>query len=142
VDVKREFQRLFTKAHAGIYKLTKGKVGGKFGKSENVVLTTKGRKSGKPRTTPLVVTPDGDRLLLVASNGGNDRAPDWYLNLVANPDVTILRGTTETKMHARTASAEERPDLWQKVVANYKGYDGYQTKTSREIPVVVCEPVS
>lgn len=139
MDLVRSGQRAFTSFHATIYKATKGKIGGRTFKAENVLLTTTGRKSGKARVTPLVATPDGDRIVLVASNGGAQRHPDWYLNLQANPDVTVQRGATVTKMRAHTASADERAELWRKVTAVYKGYDGYQRKTAREIPVVICE---
>ena len=133
-------QKAITSLHAQVYRLTKGAVGGRFGKAENILLTTTGRKSGKARTTPLTVTVDGDRLILVASNGGAPKHPDWYLNLTAHPDVTVQRGGRQLHLRARTATPDERPALWAKVVGTYKGYDGYQKKTDREIPLVVCEP--
>jgi deazaflavin-dependent oxidoreductase (nitroreductase family) len=134
-------QHLVTQLHVRVYQLTGGKLGGRIGHAEHIVLTTTGRKSGARRTTPLTVTVDGDRLVLVASNGGAARHPDWYLNLTANPDVLVQRGARQVPMRARTATPDERPQLWSKVVATYQGYDGYQRKTSREIPLVVCEPV-
>ena len=138
----REGQRAITSVHAHLYRLTKGKIGGHLGKAENILLTTTGRKSGKSRTTPLTVTVDGDRLILVASNGGAPKHPDWYLNLTADPDVTVQRGGQQMHLRARTATPHERPALWTKVVGTYKGYDGYQRKTNREIPLVVCEPAA
>jgi deazaflavin-dependent oxidoreductase (nitroreductase family) len=140
MDLVRTGQRAVTSLHSHVFRLTKGKVGGHFGKAENVLLTTTGRKSGAARTTPLTVTVDGDRLILVASNGGAPKHPDWYLNLTADPDVTVQRGGQLLRFRARTATADERPALWSNVVATYKGYDGYQKKTDREIPLVVCEP--
>jgi deazaflavin-dependent oxidoreductase (nitroreductase family) len=81
-----------------------------------------------------------DRLVLVASKGGDDRHPDWYHNVVAHPDIEITdRGETR-KMRARTATAEEKAELWPQIVAAYKGYAGYQKRTGRDIPVVICEP--
>ena len=121
--------------------MTRGKIGGHFGKAENVLLTTTGRKSGKSRVTPLTATIDGDRVVLVASNGGAQAHPDWYLNLVASSSVTVQRGAISTPMRARVADAEERTALWVKVTSTYKGYSGYQAKTQREIPIVVCERV-
>jgi deazaflavin-dependent oxidoreductase (nitroreductase family) len=142
VDLMRTGQKLFTTMHTHAYRLTKGRFGGHFGRAENILLTTTGRTSGKARTTPLTVTVDGDRLILVASNGGARKHPDWYLNLTAHPDVTVQRGGQELRLRARTATASERLVLWPKVVATYKGYDGYQKKTEREIPLVICEPIA
>lgn len=115
-------------------------IGGRFGTVENVLLITTGRKSGQRRTTPLTVTVDGDRLVLVASNGGARRHPDWYLNLSADPEVEVQRGRRTRPFRARTATGEERARLWRSVVRTYPGYDGYQRRTKREIPLVICEP--
>ncbi|BBZ11349.1 nitroreductase family deazaflavin-dependent oxidoreductase [Mycobacterium branderi] len=105
-----------------------------------VELHTTGRKSGLPRTCYLT-TPvrDSDRVVLVASKGGDDRNPDWYRNLQAHPDAELVVDGTRRKVHARTANAQERAELWPKIVAAYKGYADYQTRTTREIPVVICE---
>jgi deazaflavin-dependent oxidoreductase (nitroreductase family) len=106
-----------------------------------VELTTTGRKSGEPRTTMLTspVHDDG-RVVLIASKGGDDRDPQWYLNLTANPDVEVAMNGQTRSMRARTASPEEKTALWPDIVAAYKGYDGYQKKSARDIPVVICEP--
>jgi deazaflavin-dependent oxidoreductase (nitroreductase family) len=140
VDLTRSVQKAVTSLHAQVYRLTNGKVGGRFGKAENILLTTTGRTSGTARTTPLTVTVDGDRLILVASNGGAPKHPDWYLNLTADPDVTVQRGGQQLHLRARTATADERPALWTKIVGTYRDYDSYQKKTDREIPLVICEP--
>jgi deazaflavin-dependent oxidoreductase (nitroreductase family) len=106
-----------------------------------VELRTIGRKSGQPRST-FLTSPihDEHRVVLVASKGGDDRDPQWYRNLTANPDVDVtLHGETH-KMRARTASAEEKAALWPEIVAVYKGYDRYQRGADRDIPVVICEP--
>lgn len=106
-----------------------------------VELHTIGRTSGQRRST-MLTTPihDESRVILVASKGGDDRDPQWYRNLSANPKVEItLEGTTRP-MTARTASPEEKASLWPDIVAVYKGYDGYQQKAAREIPVVILEP--
>jgi len=124
-----------------MFRLTRGVIGGRIGRTENVLLTTTGRKSGKPRTTPLTVTiAEDDALVLVASNGGAPKHPDWYLNLVADPKVTVQRGGSSTRMRARTATDHERAALWPKVVGTYRGYEGYQRKTERTIPLVILEP--
>jgi deazaflavin-dependent oxidoreductase (nitroreductase family) len=103
-------------------------------------LTTVGRRSGKPRTTPLLYVQDGVDLAIVASYGGADVNPAWYLNLEANPSVEVqIRGTREQR-RARTAGPDERERLWRKLADVYPSYDDYQRRTDREIPIVVLEP--
>ena len=101
---------------------------------------TTGRKSGLPRccylTTPAY---DSKRVVLIASKGGDDRNPDWYRNLQARPEAFLVLNGQRHAVHARTASAEEKAELWPKIVASYKGYAGYQQRTDRDIPVVICE---
>jgi deazaflavin-dependent oxidoreductase (nitroreductase family) len=106
-----------------------------------VKLQTTGRKSGQPRTT-MLTSPihDESRVVLIASKGGDDRDPDWYRNLEVNPDVEVTIGSTTRAMRARTATPEEKEALWPAITAAYKGYAGYQRRTSRDIPVVICEP--
>lgn len=140
MDVLRRAQQVFTGAHVWVFRRTGGRIGGRLGPVENVLLTTTGRTSGRRRTTPLTATTDGERVILVASNGGAPRHPDWYLNLVADPEVEVQRGSKVLAMRARTATPEERERLWPAVVRTFKGYDAYQRRTSREIPLVVCEP--
>jgi deazaflavin-dependent oxidoreductase (nitroreductase family) len=132
--------RPVTALHRELYRRSGGRIGGQVGKLHHLLLTTTGRKSGQPRTTPLNYRTDGDRIILVASWGGDDRAPQWYQNLVANPEVTVQIGSETRRMLASTASPEEKPRLWALMTAGYPGYDGYQRKTEREIPVVVLSP--
>jgi F420H(2)-dependent quinone reductase len=139
MGMNRTVQRALTGLHARAFRLTGGRVGAMMGRVEAVLLTTTGRRSGRARTTPLAVTVDGERLVLVASNGGAPRHPDWYLNLVDHPEVTVQRRGESRRYRARTASAEERARLWPMVNATYDGFDGYQRKTDREIPLVVLE---
>jgi deazaflavin-dependent oxidoreductase (nitroreductase family) len=102
-----------------------------------MLLTTTGRISGEPRVTPLLGHPDGDRYLVIGSNGGDDRTPQWVQNLLANPEATIeLEGET-IPVRAAIATPEEKKALWPKVIAAYKGYDNYQRRTDRDIPVVI-----
>jgi deazaflavin-dependent oxidoreductase (nitroreductase family) len=104
-------------------------------------LHTVGRKSGQPRTTMLTAPViDGDRVVLVASKGGDDRDPDWYRNLIANPDIELTMAGKRRPMRARQATPEEKAELWPRVVAAYRGYGGYQRRTQRDIPLVICEP--
>ena len=105
-----------------------------------VELHTVGRKSGKPFSN-LLTSPihDDKRIVVVASKGGHQDHPDWYKNAIATPDVTVTVNDTTTPMHARTATPEERAELWPQVVKAYKGYAGYQRNTPREIPLLILE---
>jgi deazaflavin-dependent oxidoreductase (nitroreductase family) len=105
-----------------------------------VELHTTGRKSGLPRSCYLTApVHDARRVVLVASKGGDDRNPDWYRNLQAHPNAELVIHGERHKILARTADASEKAELWPKIVAAYKGYAGYQERTDREIPVVICE---
>ena len=106
------------------------------------LVTTTGRKSGQSRTAPLLYLADGERVVLVASKGGMSKHPVWYLNLVANPRCTVEIGREKRAMRAHTASAEEKAALWPRLIAMYPDYDDYQSRTDREIPVVVLDPVA
>ncbi len=131
--------------HRTLLNLSGGRIGKTLGNMPVYRVTTTGRTSGRPRTVMLTVpVRDGDTYVLVASKGGDDRDPDWYRNLVANPEFTLdpVDGSGSITLVARTASAEEKAELWPRIVAAYKGYGGYQTKTERDIPVVVAEPAA
>ncbi|MEH0843066.1 nitroreductase family deazaflavin-dependent oxidoreductase [Micromonospora sp. CPCC 205711] len=104
-----------------------------------LLLTTRGRKSGKLRRTALIYGRDGDDYLVVASQGGAPQHPAWYLNLLAHPEVEVQVGAERFTARARTAGPEEKPRMWQTMIAAWPAYDEYQTKTDREIPVVVLE---
>jgi deazaflavin-dependent oxidoreductase (nitroreductase family) len=106
-----------------------------------LLLTTRGRKSGKLRRTGLIFGQDGANYLLVASNGGSPQHPLWYLNLVKNPQVELQVGADKITGRARTATPEEKPHLWQVMSKIFPQYDSYQAKAGREIPLVIVEPV-
>jgi deazaflavin-dependent oxidoreductase (nitroreductase family) len=128
--------------HRVILGVTRGKAGWQVGPMPVVELTTIGRKSGARRTV-LLTSPiqEGDAIVLVASRGGDDHHPAWYLNLCANPRVQAsVKGAPERVMVARTATADERTRWWPDVVKAYRGYAAYQKKTAREIPLVVLTP--
>jgi deazaflavin-dependent oxidoreductase (nitroreductase family) len=130
--------------HRAVLKVTGGRFGWDVANMPVVELTTTGRKSGRPHTV-LLTSPvrDGDAVVVVASRGGADHHPAWFLNLRANPDVEAKVGNeSRRKMRARVAEPDERARLWPQVVAKYKGYGDYQAKTQREIPLVLLEPVS
>ncbi len=133
--------KAMNRTHHAIVTLTGGRVLGKAFGMPAVELQTVGRKSGKPRSTMLTAPiADDRRIVLVASKGGDERHPDWYRNLVANPDVDVTMAGKRRKMRARTATDEERQEMWGEIVAAYKGYANYQRRTDRTIPVVICEP--
>jgi deazaflavin-dependent oxidoreductase (nitroreductase family) len=130
--------------HRGAQKLTGGKVGWQAGGMPVVELTTTGRKSGQPRTV-LLTSPlqEGTAFVVVASRGGDDVHPAWFHNLSANPEVTVAVGGRPARpMRARVATAEERDRMWPLIVADHKNYAGYQTRTTREIPLVLLEEPS
>jgi deazaflavin-dependent oxidoreductase (nitroreductase family) len=106
---------------------------------QTLLLTVRGRKSGKLRRTALIYGQDGDRYIVVASKGGAPEHPEWYLNLVANPEVQLQVGADKFTAKARTATAEEKPALWRLMTAIWPDYNSYQKKTKREIPVVLLE---
>jgi len=128
--------------HRRAYELSGGRLGGRFGSMPALKLTTTGRRSGQPRTVMLTAPiHEDDRIVLVASKGGNDEHPAWYRNLVANPQVTIEMEGRTIQATARTATDEEKAELWPRITSAYKGYAGYQQRTDRDIPVVICTPV-
>ena len=104
-----------------------------------LLLTTRGRTSGKLRRTALIYGRDDERYIVVASKGGADKHPEWYLNLVVNPEVEVQVGGDRFTAQARTASAEEKPALWRLMTSVWPDYDRYQERTEREIPVVILE---
>jgi deazaflavin-dependent oxidoreductase (nitroreductase family) len=127
--------------HRNIFRASSGRLLGNLGGMAVVELTTTGRKSGLARSTMLTAPiVDGDTVVLVASWGGDDRHPLWYLNLRDNPDVEITMGGKHRKMKARTATPDEKSRMWPQVTSKYKGYAGYQTKTTRDIPLVILDP--
>jgi F420H(2)-dependent quinone reductase len=135
--------RILGGMHTKLYRLTGGKVGGKAGKAPVLLLTTTGRKSGQPRTSPLLYTRVGDNgYMVIASKGGAPQHPLWYLNLQANPLAEVTVGRETKQVRARTAEGEEREQLWRALADLFPGYDRYAQKTSRRIPVVVFEPVA
>jgi F420H(2)-dependent quinone reductase len=139
--------KLGSRLNTRIYKMSGGKFGSKwrvgagFKKPVPVILlTTIGRKSGKARTVPLLYLRDGADVVVVASQGGMASNPAWYLNLSANPDVTIQEGSATTVMRAREATDPERARLWPRLVEIYADFDTYQGWTDRKIPVIICQP--
>ncbi len=129
------------KVHKLAYKYSGGLIGHYLTPSVKcLLLTTTGAKSGKERISPLVYGRDGKNIILIASQGGVSKNPPWYHNLLAHPEVHVQMGRSHSEMHARIATGRERTRLWKSMVKIYGGYEGYQRKTTRTIPVVVLEP--
>ncbi|HEY7836118.1 MAG TPA: nitroreductase family deazaflavin-dependent oxidoreductase [Solirubrobacteraceae bacterium] len=127
--------------HTTVYRLTGGIIGHRVpGAPPMLLLDHVGARSGKHRTSPLAYARDGEDVILIASKGGYPKNPAWYHNLMANPDTTVQIGTSRKPVHARDATKTERKRLWPLVVSVYGGYEDYQRRTEREIPLVVLEP--
>ena len=130
---------LFGPEHVRRYVETDGAEGHDWQGTSVLLLTTRGRRSGEPRTTPLIYGRHGDDYLIVASKGGAHEPPAWYLNLEADPEVQLQVKGERFAARARTATDEEKPELWSIMTERWPAYDEYQRKTSRKIPVVVLE---
>jgi deazaflavin-dependent oxidoreductase (nitroreductase family) len=132
--------KLVTTTHRAVLRLSGGRILHSAYGMPVVELRTIGRKTGRTRVTMLTAPiHDATKVVLVASKGGDDRDPQWYRNLTAHPEVEILIEGEMRKLRARTASALEKAELWPQILRAYKGYGGYQGKTARDIPVVICE---
>jgi deazaflavin-dependent oxidoreductase (nitroreductase family) len=142
MNAKDTASRLFTGLHRVIYNASSGKLLNTGLGMPVVVLTTIGRTSGQPRQTMLTVPYQwDDKITLVASNGGDNREPNWCRNIRENGDVEVtLKGET-TKMRAHVATETERAEIWPKITEAHRNYAGYQKRTDREIPVVILEPI-
>jgi deazaflavin-dependent oxidoreductase (nitroreductase family) len=128
-------------AHTAVYRASGGLIGHRVpGLPPMLLLDHVGARSGTRRTSPLVYARDGENVILIASKGGHPKHPAWFHNLRANPDTTIQIGSRRSDVHARVADAAERARLWPLVVGVYGGYEDYQRRTEREIPLVVLEP--
>ena len=132
--------KYFSRAHIAVYQWTGGKLGSRLLWFPAALLTTEGRKTGQPRTTPTLYLRDGDRVVLPASFGGRDENPLWYRNLKANPQVHVQIRDEHLDMTARDATDEERKRYWPKLVRMYPPYRNYREAADRVIPLVVCEP--
>lgn len=134
--------RRWSAIHTAIYRATRGRLGRRLVGNDILLLTTRGRETGEEHTVPLLYLRDGSVLAVIASYGGRPRHPTWYRNLVADPHVEVQTKDTQRDMVARTADTEERSRWWPRIVAAYDRYTTYQSRTDREIPVVILEPVN
>lgn len=130
---------LFGQEHVKRYVATDGEEGHDWNGTTVLILTTTGRRSGEQRSTPLIYGRHGDDYLVVASKGGAPEDPAWYLNLSEEPEVQVQVLGDRFTANARTATPEEKPEMWQEMTGRWPAYDEYQLKTSRDIPVVVLE---
>lgn len=129
--------RAITGAHRALYRATGGRLGRRLARNDMLLLTTRGRRTGRPHTVPLLYLREGQELVVIASYGGHPRHPDWYENLLADPRAAVQAGPRRFEVTARTTEGEERRRLWARAVAAWDGYAGYQGKTDRVIPVVL-----
>ena len=140
-DLKWPVLRRVIAGHTLVYRATGGRIGHRFpGGPANLLLDHVGAKSGTRRTTPLTYLEDGRDVVIVASKGGDPRNPAWFHNLRAHPNTMVQIGRERRAVHARVATPDERTRLWPKVLETYSGYEGYQERTEREIPLVILEP--
>ena len=136
------FYKNMGRLHTKIYRASGGRIGHKTGPVRNLLLTSTGRRSGEKRTCPLTYLEDNGRYVLIASNGGNEKHPVWYLNLQAQPRATVEVGPKKLDVVASTASGEERARLWSAAVRMNPQYATYEGITPRQIPVVVLTPAA
>ena len=134
------FSKVRLAMHRFCYQLTGGAIGGGSARMPILLLTTTGRKTGRPRTTPLLYVTDGENIVVVASNGGRPQHPHWWLNLQENPHAEVQVRNEKRQVEAEEASGEERERLWRLVVGTYPGYEEFRRATTRKIPVVVLRP--
>jgi F420H(2)-dependent quinone reductase len=128
------------KLNVPIYRFSRGRLMNTVGTAPVLLLTSIGRRSGQPRTVPVVFLADGERQVIVGSNAGNARTPAWSFNLQANPDAEVEIGGRRALVRARVVEGEERAGLWRRVNEMYEGFDEYDAKTSRDIAVFALEP--
>lgn len=131
---------VMTRVHGFVYRRSGGRIGGKMAGAPILLLDHVGRRSGRHRTNPLIYLRDGEQFVIVASKGGIDEHPAWYLNLMANPDTAIEVDGQKIRVLARKADAAEKDRLWPRLVEVYGSYAGYQARTDRDIPVVILAP--
>jgi deazaflavin-dependent oxidoreductase (nitroreductase family) len=132
--------KTFGKLHIPLYRASGGRLFGQLDRAPVLLLTTVGRRSGRPRTAPVVYLADGECLIVIGSNAGHEKAPAWSLNLEANPAAEVELGRERRNVKARIAEGEERAELWRRVNEMYSGFDDYSARTARDIRLFVLEP--
>jgi F420H(2)-dependent quinone reductase len=132
--------KLTGRLNVPLYKLSGGRIGGKLGRAPILLLTTRGRRSGKKRTAPLVYLPDGERVIVIGSNAGNRMPPAWALNLEHDPEGEVQVRRKRWPVRARIAEGEEHETLWRRMNEQFAGFDDYRARTTRDIRLFVLEP--
>jgi F420H(2)-dependent quinone reductase len=132
--------KTFGKLNVPLYRLSRGRLFGQIAGTPVLLLTTVGRRSGQPRTVPVVYLSDDERMIVIGSNAGHRMAPAWSLNLEANPLAEVQAGGDRRKVRARIAEGEERVELWRKMNDQYSGFDDYSARTTRDIHLFVLDP--
>jgi deazaflavin-dependent oxidoreductase (nitroreductase family) len=132
--------RAIGKLNVPVYRLTRGRLMGAVGRAPVLLLTSVGRRSGQPRTAPVLYLADGECLIVIGSNAGNTRAPAWAHNLKANPNAYVQIRGERRQVRARLAEGDERTELWRKMNAQYAGFEAYDERTARDIGVFVLDP--
>ncbi len=132
---------LLGEEHVRVYRETNGERGYIWNGAPILLLTTRGRVSGEPRTIPIIYTAHGDNFILIASKGGSPTHPKWYLNILEDPSVQVQLKADQFEAVARTAQSPERERLWAEALKVWPKYDLYQSRTARQIPLVVIEPI-
>jgi deazaflavin-dependent oxidoreductase (nitroreductase family) len=140
--LRAKFVNALTGANAVVYRRSGGRLGNSLKGAPILLLDHVGRKSGKARTAPVLYLRSGEDLVIVASRGGSDATPAWWLNLQANPETTVQIGTERRRVVARQASAVEKAELWPRLVDLYGDFAVYQGRTDRDIPVVILSPAA
>ena len=139
---RRDASDIYGAEHVRQYRETDGEYGHDWKRgAPTLLLTTTGRRSGEQRTSPLIYGRSGDDYLIVASKGGSDKPPAWYVNLRENPEAEVQVLADKFRARARDATPEEKPEMWREMVSHWPDYDAYQERTDREIPVVVLERI-
>jgi deazaflavin-dependent oxidoreductase (nitroreductase family) len=136
---RTDASHLFGADHVRFYRETDGEMGHNWKGTQTLLLTTRGRRTGQPRTTPLIYGRSGEDYLIVASKGGSDDPPVWFLNLREDPVVEVQVLDDRFHARARVATPDEKPEMWREMVGRWPAYDDYQRRTDRDIPVVVLE---
>ena len=137
---RRALMKSISGTHNAVYRVSGGRIGGRIKGLPVLLLITRGRRSGKSRTIPLLYIRDGETMVVVGSNGGSDYVPAWWLNLRAHPDAEVEIGRKRTPVTAREASPAEHARLWPEFTSHFSGYAEYAKRAAREIPVVMLEP--
>jgi deazaflavin-dependent oxidoreductase (nitroreductase family) len=140
MPVNPTVRKFFARAHTFVYRATGGKLGSSIRGVPIVLLTTTGRSSGRPRTTPLQSIEDGENIIVIASNGGHKVDPQWWLNLKSDPEASLRIGGRDQRVHGEEAVGDERERLWAKALKQFPNYAGYEKTAERQLPIVILSP--